>query len=105
MPQDTLITVLRGKATVQLPYKALMGEYSERLFKIYGDNVTISDPKLNDKLSEAEYRDLANRYPYLAPSAVLPPEPPLLTGEVAELMGEGRTEVKRRGRKPKTTEQ
>jgi hypothetical protein len=105
MPQNTLITVLRGKATVQLPYKALIGEYSERLFKIYGHNVTISDPKLNDKLSEAEYRDLANRYPYLAPSAVLRPEPPLLTEEVAELMGEGRTEVKRRGRKPKNTEQ
>lgn len=112
MAENTLITVLRGKATVQLPYKALMGEYSERLFKIYGENVTISDPKLNDKLSEVEYRDLANRYPYLAPSAVLPPEPPLLTLEVAEVLGEGRTEVtetqaepKRRGRKPKQTEQ
>jgi hypothetical protein len=105
MPQNTLITVLRGKAIVQLPYKALMGEYSERLFKIYGGNVTISDPRLQDKLTEDEYRHLAARYPYLAPAAALPPEPPLLTVEVAEVLGEGRTEVKRRGRKPKTTEQ
>lgn len=111
MPQDTLITVLRGKATVQLPYKALMGEYSERLFKIYGGSVTISDPLLQDKLSADEYADLAARYSYLAPAATLPTEPPLLTVEVAEVLGEGRTEVtetqaepKRRGRKPKTTE-
>jgi hypothetical protein len=78
MPQNTLINVLRGKTTVQLPYKALMGEYADRLIKYYGGNVTISDPHLDDKLSDDEYAALQAKYPYIGPPVALPPEPPLL---------------------------
>jgi len=117
MPQNTLIQVLRDKLLIALPYKALMGQYSERLFKAYNGAVTISDPLLQEKLTADEYRELAAKYPYLAPAEALPPEPPLLTVEQAEVLGEERHEVttdiepetiapKKRGRKAKTnTEQ
>jgi hypothetical protein len=93
MAQDTLITVLRGKIPVELPFKALVGKYADRLLKAYGGNVTISDAKLTDKLTEDEYRELAYKYPYLAPIGNLAPEPPLLTVKAAESLGDGRVEV------------
>jgi hypothetical protein len=93
MAQDTLITVLRGKIPVELPFKALVGKYADRLLKAYGGNVTISDAKLTDKLTEDEYRELAYKYPYLAPVGNLAPEPPLLTIKAAESLGEGRSET------------
>lgn len=118
MPQNTLITVLRGKLPVQLPYKALMGEYSDRLIKAHGGNVTISDPDLDVKLSSEEYASLQAKYPHIGPPAQLPPEPPLLDAFIAEAETPKAEEVsqaeptetetapapKKRGRKPKHTE-
>lgn len=94
MAQDTLITVLRGKIPVELPFKALVGKYADRLLKAYGGNVTISDARITDKLTEDEYRELAYKYPYLAPIGNLAPEPPLLTVKAAESLGDGRSEPK-----------
>ena len=105
MPDNTLITVLRGKIPIELPYKALVGKYAEKMLKMYGGNVTISDARLAEKLTADEYEKLSDRYPYIAPLTTLRDEPPLLSKEVAATLGEGRTEVseaepKRRGRKP-----
>lgn len=105
-----MITVLRGKIPIELPYKALVGKYAENMLKMYGGNVTISDARLAEKLTADEYEKLSDRYPYIAPLTALGLEPPLLSKEVAATLGEGRTEVteaepKKRGRKPNQPKQ
>jgi hypothetical protein len=101
MAENTLIEVIRGKLRMQLPFKSLVGEYAQRLEKVYKGAFEISDPNLREKLTADEYAELAARYDYLV-KPELPPEPPLLDEVTEETQTE--PQPKKRGRKPKQTE-
>jgi len=65
---------------MELPLKALLGDYGDRLAKSYGGEYTISDANLREKLTVDEYKELCHKYDYLVP-VELEPEPPLLEDE------------------------
>jgi hypothetical protein len=116
MPENTLIRILRGRQSWELPLKALTGKYLSRIEKVH--KIQIVDPDLHDKLNKHELKALSVNFPELDPDLVLPPEPkPLTDTELGDLVAqpvaievtEVATEetetpeptVQRRGRKPK----
>ena len=106
MPQDTLIRIIRGKVTRDLPLKALTGPYLSRIEKQH--RIQIADPELHTKLTREDLKALSVNFPEYDPDMVLPPEPePLSVAELGDLAvepveEETKPEPKKRGRKPKT---
>jgi len=76
---------------MELPLKALLGDYGQRLSKAYGGEFTISDANLREKLTVDEYKELCHKYDYLVP-VELEPEPPLLEDLVVNSVGVDHTE-------------
>lgn len=72
---NKLIRVIQGgKLVREIRLSALLGNYFSRIEKVHGV-VEISDPDLEDKLTESELNQLYGKFPYLNPNRPLPPKP------------------------------
>jgi hypothetical protein len=76
MPKNTLIKcIVNGKEPKFFNFEALTGEFFSRLLKLPNiKSIEVSDPNLQEKLSEDEFNVLATRFEYLK-SKVRKPEP------------------------------
>jgi len=70
-----LIRVVQGGKTVrEYAFTALIGQFFNRIEKAHG-TVEISDPELEDKLTESELKQLYAKFPEIDPNRKLPPKP------------------------------
>ena len=70
-----LIRVVQGgKRVREIAFTALVGDFFYRIEKSHG-TVEISDPELEDKLTESELAELYKRFPEINPNRPLPPKP------------------------------
>lgn len=70
-----LIRVVQGgKRVREIAFSALVGDFFYRIEKSHG-TVEISDPELEDKLTESELAELYKRFPEINPNRPLPPKP------------------------------
>jgi hypothetical protein len=70
-----LIRVVQGGKRVRgITFSALVGDFFYRIEKSHG-TVEISDPELEEKLTESELAELYKRFPEINPNRPLPPKP------------------------------
>ena len=70
-----LIRVVQGgKRVREIAFSALIGDFFYRIEKSHG-TVEISDPELEEKLTESELAELYKRFPEINPNRPLPPKP------------------------------
>lgn len=128
-----MIRCVWGKNIEFLPIKMLTGVNLKAVEKRRGAGIEIADPDLHTKATRAQLKALSFNFPELDPDFTLPPEPlPLTDAELGDLLAEPpaplpliapevinesqdievvltdpetpEPTIKRRGRKPKTTE-